>query len=1183
MLRVRLFDSNPYDEEFTFHIQLFGITSDKQSVCLVIDDFKPHFYIKIYDGLQVGTFIDDLKQRAKVHCIHYEIIHRKTLDGFDNGKLHNFVMAKFDNMTSFRRVMDLWYTKTSDGEKILNACGFRQTFLYEANIPPLLRFFHINKISPTGWIEVDPANMFRYGAKKTSCDKEFTVASTNIIPLNDCCDLAPFKICSFDIEAGSSHGDFPVPVKSYKKLAIQLVDKPSSCVRNVIYQAFGGDAYYSDVDLVYPKRPISLKTVEQCIEQLLLLKCNDHRSRSEMKTIETYFESQRITEDSDDEYGGGKHKFEKLMASDQNIVHLLDNQTISRDMKVIKVTELLDSVFPPLEGDPVTFIGSTFKTFGEKEPYLNHCVVLGTCDDPQKPKTEIVCYPSEKEVLLAWTQIIQRENPDIIIGYNIFGFDYSFMFYRAKENSCLESFLKLSRNIDQVCCQNFKGGFSLDETISMLASGQHELKYIKMSGRVQIDLYNVYRRDENLPSYKLDYVSGHFIGDYITEVREKTQLVTKNITGLTIDSYVQLGSEKYQVVDIKDSFFVIDRPLVDASCNRWALAKDDVTPQDIFRMSKESDAARYIIAKYCLQDCNLLHHLMTKTDLLTGFIEMSAICSVPISFLVLRGQGIKLTSYVAKKCAEKETLMKVLGEPVMNDEGYEGATVLDPKCNLYLDNPVACVDYASLYPSSMISENLSHDSKVWTKEFDLDGNLLHAPPDESYDNLPGVYYVNITYDTFRYERKSATSKAEKIRCGYKVCRFAQVANAIMPAILKELLEARKSTRQRIKRESDEFMKNVLDKRQLGYKVTANSLYGQCGAKTSTFYDKDIAASTTRTGRSLLIYAKSVIESVYQNRACTLSDGSTVMTNAEYIYGDTDSVFFTFNLSDKGLPVRGKRALEITIELAQEASHIASKFLKAPHDLEYEKTFMPFCLLSKKRYVGMLYELDPTKCKRKEMGIVLKRRDNAPIVKDIYGGVIDILMKNQDIVKSVDFLKTCLQDIIDQKCPMSKLIISKSLRSDYKNPKQIAHKVLADRITVRDPGNKPNPGDRIPYVYIVTHDASKLQGEKIETPTFILENALKIDYGFYITNQIMKPVQQLFSLVIEDLWRLTKKPAKLKQFLKKTAGIRDDPKQLEKLRNEEVKILLFDPFLQDAKNKKDSNQSIQRFFQPSCKV
>ena len=84
----------------------------------------------------------------------------------------------------------------------------------------------------------------------------------------------------------------------------------------------------------------------------------------------------------------------------------------------------------------------------------------------------------------------------------------------------------------------------------------------------------------------------------------------------------------------------------------------------------------------------------------------------------------------------------------------------------------------------------------------------------------------------------------------------------MPSILQELLKARKSTRKLIPQQTDDFMKNVLDKRQLAYKVTANSLYGQCGAKTSTFYEKDIAASTTAIGRKLLTYAKRLIEEVY---------------------------------------------------------------------------------------------------------------------------------------------------------------------------------------------------------------------------------------------------------------------------------------------------------------------------------
>ena len=136
---------------------------------------------------------------------------------------------------------------------------------------------------------------------------------------------------------------------------------------------------------------------------------------------------------------------------------------------------------------------------------------------------------------------------------------------------------------------------------------------------------------------------------------------------------------------------------------------------------------------------------MRKTDTMTGYVEMSKLCSVPMNFLVMRGQGIKLTSYVAKKCREKNTLMPVI-EKSLDDEGYEGATVLEPKTGLYLDNPVACVDYSSLYPSSIISENLSHDSKVWTKEYDLEGNLLKEWGEKRMKEMVNYIYDNLDQD-----------------------------------------------------------------------------------------------------------------------------------------------------------------------------------------------------------------------------------------------------------------------------------------------------------------------------------------------------------------------------------------------------------------------------------------------------
>ena len=228
---------------------------------------------------------------------------------------------------------------------------------------------------------------------------------------------------------------------------------------------------------------------------------------------------------------------------------------------------------------------------------------------------------------------------------------------------------------------------------------------------------------------------------------------------------------------------------------------------------------------------------------------------------------------------------------------------------------------------------------------------------------------------------------------------------------------------------------------------------------------------------------------------------------------------------------------------------------------------------------MLYEEDPEKCKLKSMGNVLKRRDNAPIVKDIYGGVVNILMIDKSLSKSIKFVNESLQNMIDEKYPIEKLLVTKSLRGYYKNPKQIAHKVLADRIGLREQGNKPGAGDRMNYAYIKNDNKKALQGEKIETPEFIKNNNLKLDFGHYISNQIMKPLLQLFALELENIKEFRDKQFYIKEYNdKKTLTWEQEieklktkwpepekfSKKYEELRCKEVKSIIFDKFLNKLK-------------------
>ena len=1408
--------SNKSSETFT--IQLFGINELGETASIFIHNYHPFFFCKVpntWKKSDLSGFVDFIKKRVKQSegsILPGEFVNAHKLYGFTGGKKDLFVKLTFTNIATMNRVKNLWYTNTRGEERKLTQLTYmgKQLPIYEGNIPPLLRYFHIHQISPSGWVRV--SDTIKSDIKTTTCAYEYVCDAEDVIPLPNKETSVPYKICSFDIEASSSHGDFPLPIKSYKRLATNIVDvfakqpakmditRAQTLLEKLILAGFGFTKF-AGIDLIYPIETPTKATIQKCIKRLVELPIPSKIDAE--NTIESMFERMKDAAEGDEAEGLECSIGQITEIHDSNILDLLLNASARRDEKIAILNAMMRTSgsneeseygtanFPKIEGDKVTFIGSTFMRYGEKEPYLNHCLVLGSCDAVAGATIETAV--TEKDLLLQWTEMIQRENPDIIIGYNIFGFDYEFMFRRAQENRCEEPFLSLSRKMDEVCAKETtrygKTTYEIENTKIVLASGEYDLRYFKMSGRIQIDMYSYFRRDFNLSSYKLDDVAGQYISDDVkyTVCREDgcTELWSKNLMGLHIGDFIHIeitgfSSDYYQdgrkfvVQDIvtkereeivKGSPTIVEYNVIvihgiyddiPKKNVRWGMAKDDVTPQDIFRLSNGSSADRAIVAKYCIQDCNLVHHLFNKIDVITGYVEMSRICSVPISFLVFRGQGIKLTSYVAKKCREKDTLMPDLQKPKSAD-GYEGAIVLPPKCGMYMDNPVACVDYSSLYPSSMISQNYSHDSKVWSKEYDLTGRLIRETGEKDkqgnylYDNLPGYQYIDVEFDTYEYKRKTPTGSEVKTKCGKMIVRWAQLPNdqkSIMPSILEELLKARSDTRKMIKTESDPFMQNILDKRQLGYKVTANSLYGQCGARTSTFYEKDVAACTTATGRLMITYAKRMIEEVYGDSIYETASLGPVKCRAEYVYGDsvanytpvkvringqmrictiedlakygdnqwvkceepgkqtkefcelrgveswtergwtkihriirhglashkrmiriitdkrsqvdvtddhsllnpfgqaicpndctigtqllsceidksasyesiqemheipyegfvydlttenhhfsagignlivhnTDSVFFTFNLENPETKekIRGKPALEATIEIAQDVANLCTSFLKPPMALTYEKTLMPFILLSKKRYVGMLYEEDPNKGKLKFMGLVLKRRDNCDLVKDVYGGILDILMKPDTSVQlAINFLNQSLQDLIDGKTQTDKLMITKALRSDYKNPQAIAHRVLADRMGQRDPGNKPKPGDRIKYIY-VTNAGAKLQGDKIETPEYILQQKLNIDYVHYITNQLMKPLQQLFGLALEQIWEFQgKKPAimsyrKDMKALEKECGddLEEFMKKKEKYCATKIKTLLFDTFLTKVHQKQNGIRTLDQFW------
>jgi DNA polymerase elongation subunit (family B) len=1087
-----------------YSLLIYGTSAVGATYCVNVKNFIPYFYIKPpenWESLNKNAFrakLDELNDTImngsyksrfnnngvwneynkkiiprylETHFVNIKIVKKKDFWGFTNDKIFRFLKVSVKSLKLYNNLK--YYFKS------LEKSDFK---MYETNIDPFLKYIHTQNIKPCDWIKIEKGN-YEIGEDISRCDYNITTEYKNIMPIQ-VNKIAPLLITSFDIECSSSHGDFPVAKKNYSKVAqdLALIAKLGYKYTPENIVEWLQTIYYEDVIIdvskdikinrIYSKNKLAhnyISSISQKIEPHI------HKIIDILNIIASSIkklDDAGIKDINDDNNDTNDNNYD----NDDDDDDIKGNKMTVRELNAheLKLTDILTNTLVPLEGDKIIQIGTTVHIYGSDNIVYKNIITLNSCD--KIDGCDVEHYDTEKEVLIKWKELMNNLNSDIITGYNIFGFDMEYIWLRATELNILDNFsLGFGRLIT-------RKSSLVELKLSSSALGDNILRYIDIDGTVLIDLLKVMQRDQKLDSYKLDNVASIFLGDN----------------------------------------------------------KNDLKPQEIFDKFKGNSEDRCVIAKYCIQDCCLVNRLIHKLKILENNIGMGNVCLVPLNFLFRRGQGIKIFSLIAKECMEREYLIPTIKSYSENlielDNGYEGAVVLEPKEGIYLNEPIVVFDYGSLYPSSMISCNLSHDCYLMDEKYRVED--------------PNIEYKTISYDLYEGvgDKKKKTGEKDCVFIQYKDGRKGIIAD-----VLDMLLKQRKNTRKKIEYQtitandgkiyagicSDKgdyyevynidanskilvqkinikniketyniFEQDVLDALQVAYKVTANSLYGQIGARTSSIYLKEIAACTTATGRNMIMLAKDFVERNY---------------NAEVIYGDTDSIFCKFPLTDKeGNAVFGKDALQFAIDIGKDVEkHInVPDIMPSPQKLNYEKCLYPFILFSKKRYVGNLYETDTTKYKQKSMGIVLKRRDNAQIVKKIYGGVINIILEKQDLDGSIVFLQEELNNLVQGKTSIKELVITKSLRSAYKDPSKIAHKVLADRIGARDPGNRPVVNERIPFVYIKTagngSNANVLQGDRIENPDYIEQNNLIPDYLHYITNQIMKPILQLYALCLDKL-------------------------------------------------------------------
>ena len=536
-------------------------------------------------------------------------------------------------------------------------------------------------------------------------------------------------------------------------------------------------------------------------------------------------------------------------------------------------------------------------------------------------------------------------------------------------------------------------------TLSSKQLGSREIKQVNIHGRVTLDIMPAVKLDYKFSSYTLNYVSGHFLGEQ----------------------------------------------------------KEDVHHSMITKLFKGTENDRRRLAVYCLKDAYLPQRLMDKLMFLVNYIEMARVTGIPISFILEKGQQIKVMSQLLRAARAKGYLIPTLLVKHIID--YKGAKVFDP-IKGYYTRPIATLDFASLYPSIMIANNLCYSSLIRPED-------LHKLDSDQYIRTPyGSYFMKTEHH-----------------------------QGLLTIILRDLLAQRKIAKNDMKNTTDPMKKMVFDGRQKALKVSANSVYGFTGAQVGMLPCLDISASVTGIGQEMITLTQETVEGHYC-KAKGFPFDSVV------IYGDTDSVMVDF----------GVKTIKEAMDLGLEAAGMISKLFKPPIKLEFEKVFARYLLLAKKRYCGLKFELGDDlngKGKLTSAGLETKRRDNCQLVRTMLDNILKMCIQDGKIKESEEYTKNVIRDLLSNKIDIQMLIITKSISKPIKSyDGKYAHIELAKKKASRDPAMAPRTGDRIPYVYIRSDRKAKAY-EKVEDPVYVLENGLQLDFRHYLDKQLLKPLMRIY--------------------------------------------------------------------------
>ncbi len=305
--------------------------------------------------------------------------------------------------------------------------------------------------------------------------------------------------------------------------------------------------------------------------------------------------------------------------------------------------------------------------------------------------------------------------------------------------------------------------------------------------------------------------------------------------------------------------------------------------------------------------------------------------------------------------------------------------------------------------------------------------------------------------------------------------FCQKKRGFIPTIIEEII----TRRTRIKQIMKEQKSPVLNARQNSLKLMANSFYGYLGFAAARWYSLESA-------RSITAYARYYIQKV-------ISEAQAA--GFEVLYSDTDSVF-----------------LQLGTKTKEDALRFAEKVnldLPGIMELEYEGLFTKGIFVSVKEGSAgakKKYALLSEKGTIKITGFESVRRNVCELAKETQERVLEIILKEGDQDKALEYVRQVVRDLKQNKIPVDKVIIMTQLRKETESYDSVGpHVAIARQLEAK--GIQVSTGTLIRYV--IVKGSGRLR-DRAKLPEETAQQAYDADY--YINNQVMPAVGKIFEVM-----------------------------------------------------------------------